>query len=165
MKTLYIVRHAKSSWDDPSLRDFDRPLNDRGKRDAPTMGKRLHKRNILPDIMISSSAKRARSTAKRIAQELNFSEKQIRLTDSLYHAGPELICSVIRQLPDTAHSVMLFGHNPGLTDFVNQYIDVRIDNIPTCGIVAAKFPVHSWKDIGNVKGELLFFDYPKQSSD
>ncbi len=160
---LYIVRHAKSSWDDAALRDFDRPLNERGKNDAPLMGRRLQKRGIAPDIMISSSAKRARSTAKRIARELNFSETQIRFTDSLYHAEPEMILSVIHQLPDTAHSVMVFGHNPGLTDFVNQYMDVHIDNIPTCGIVAAKFNLHSWKDIGSVKGELVFFDFPKQS--
>lgn len=165
MKTLYIVRHAKSSWDDPALRDFDRPLNDRGKKDAPMMGKRLRKRGITPDILISSSAKRARSTAKRIAQALNIDEKQVRLSDNLYHAGPDMILSVIQQLPDTAHSVMLFGHNPGLTDFVNQYIHVHIDNLPTCGIVAAKFSVQSWKDVGNAKGELIFFDFPKQSND
>lgn len=165
MKTLYIVRHAKSSWDDPVLRDFDRPLNDRGKKDAPVMGKRLRKRGVIPSLILSSSARRARSTAKRVARELGFDEKHIRLTDSLYHAGPEMILSTLQQVPDSVESVMLFGHNPGLTDFVNDYVNVRIDNIPTCGIVAAKFNVSSWKDLGNVKGELIFFDFPKQPED
>lgn len=165
MKTVYIVRHAKSSWDNPSLPDFERPLNDRGKRDAPEMGRRLHKRGIMPDILLSSSAKRARSTAKRIARTLGIDEKHIRLADNLYHAEPEMILSTIQQLPDSVDNAMLFGHNPGLTDFVNKYINVHIDNIPTCGIVAAKFNVKSWKDINHVKGELVFFDFPKQTDD
>lgn len=165
MKTLYLVRHAKSSWDNPALRDFDRPLNDRGKNDAPRMGKRLRKRGILPDFIISSSAKRARSTAKRIAEALGYPEKEIQLTETLYHAEPEVILSVIHRLPDSCNSVMLVGHNPGLTDFANQYIDVRIDNMPTCGVVAAQFDVRSWKDVGEAQGSLLFFDYPKQQEE
>lgn len=165
MKTIYLVRHAKSSWDDPSLRDFDRPLNDRGKNDAPRMGKRLRKRGILPDLILSSSAKRARSTAKRIAETLGYPEKEIQLTDTLYHAEPEVILSVIHRLPDSCNSVMLVGHNPGLTDFANEFLGVRIDNVPTCGVVAAQFDVRSWKDVGEAQGRFLFFDYPKQQEE
>lgn len=162
MKTLFLVRHAKSSWDDPSLRDFDRPLNARGKKDAPKMGKRLRKKNVLPNLIISSPAKRARSTAKRIARELGYDISGIQLEESLYHAEPETIAHVIAQLPDAIQTVMVVGHNPGLTDFANQYIQVRIDNIPTCGVVAAQFAIQSWKDITQAKGKLKFFDYPKQ---
>ncbi len=165
MKTLYLVRHAKSSWDNPALRDFERPLNERGKRDAPRMGRRLHKRHIQPGLILSSTAKRAEKTAKMLAKELKYDEKNIRFADSLYHAKPEEILRVLEQLPDNIHSVMVVGHNPGLTDFANEYIDLRIDNIPTCGVVAAQFDVASWKDVVGVKGKFKFFDYPKQTSD
>lgn len=165
MKTIYLVRHAKSSWDDSSLHDFDRPLNERGKNDAPRMGKRLRKRNIIPDLIISSSAKRARSTARRIAEALGYPNKEIQLTDTLYYAEPEVILSVIHRLPDRYNPVMLIGHNPGLTDFVNHFLGVRIDNVPTCGVAAAQFDVRSWKEVGEVQGRFLFFDYPKQQDE
>jgi phosphohistidine phosphatase len=165
MKTLYLVRHAKSSWEHPGLSDFERPLNDRGKRDAPRMGKRLRKRNILPAIILTSTARRARSTAKKIAREIGYDLHALRFVQELYHADPETLLKAVHSLPESAQSAMLVGHNPGLTDFVNEYIDVRIDNIPTCGIVAATFHADSWKDLGGEKGKLLFFDYPKQGTD
>jgi phosphohistidine phosphatase len=166
MKTLYLVRHAKSSWDDISLGDFDRPLNERGKADAPRMGKRLKDKNIHPNVMISSGAKRAHATAKRIAEVLNFPKDAIKTDRTLYHAEPEQILEVIKAIADMNDSVMVFGHNPGLTDFVNQFgSDVEIDNIPTCGIVALRFQIDSWNKLSPKSGILLFFDYPKSRQD
>lgn len=167
MKTLYIVRHAKSSWANPTQEDFDRPLNERGKRDAPRMGKRLHEKNILPDLMITSAAKRARSTAKRVAKALKFPKQGIKKEPKLYHAGDELILKTVQNLKDKHNIVMIFGHNPGLTDFVNSFQDDEfdIDNIPTCGVVAFQLSIDSWKDATWGKGKMLFFDYPKSRED
>ena len=164
VKTLYIVRHAKSSWDDPGLDDFERPLNERGKRDAPRMGKRLKEREIYPDLMISSPARRAFSTAKRIAKILGYKKEGIKTEKKLYHAGEEQILSVIKTLSDKFEVVMVIGHNPGLTEFVNTFKDDEgqiIDNIPTCGIVAFEMKVDRWKDIGWANGKMIFFDFPK----
>ena len=167
MKTLYIVRHAKSSWDASNVDDFERPLNDRGKRDAPRMGKRLKEKGITPDLMLSSPAKRAFSTSKRIAKVLNYPKDNIKTDRSLYHADEETMLVVIQSLKDKLESVMIFSHNPGLTDFVNTIMDggVEIDNVPTCGIVAFQFDVDSWKDVSWGKGKILFFDYPKSKED
>jgi phosphohistidine phosphatase len=166
MKTLYIIRHAKSSWDDPLAADFDRPLNDRGKKDAPRMGKRLKEKDIHPDLLISSPAKRAFSTCKKIAEVLRYDEKKIIDDRRLYHAGPDQIHEVIKGIRETADVVMLFGHNPGLTDFVNDICDeANIDNIPTCGVVALNFKTDSWKIVAHENCKLEFFDYPKSRKD
>jgi phosphohistidine phosphatase len=163
MKSLYIVRHAKSSWEDSSQSDFERGLNERGKRDAPRMAKRLKEKEIHPDLMISSHAKRALSTAKRIAEVLNYSKKDIKTDQKLYHADEDTILSVIRSIKDKYNTVMLFGHNPGLTDFVNTFVaeETDIDNVPTCGVVAFNLNVDSWSDVSWASAKMLFFDYPK----
>lgn len=167
MKTLYVIRHAKSSWEDPDKADFDRPLNDRGKRDAPRMGKRLKERGVVPDLMISSPAKRALSTCKRIADELGFAREKIKTKRDLYHADEETILEVVREVKDKHDVVLIFGHNPGLTDFVNTIQDdtMMIDNVPTCGVVCFRFDVESWKDIQWGSGTQEFFDYPKSRED
>lgn len=166
MKTLYVIRHAKSSWDDMTIDDFDRPLNDRGKTDAPRMGKRLKEKNIYPGLLLSSPAKRALSTAKRISEALGYSKENIKTDRALYHAGSTQIFSVIKLLPDKFDTVMIFGHNPGLTDFVNDVgRSIDIDNIPTCGVVAFEFNIDSWKELREGLGTLLFFDYPKSKKD
>jgi phosphohistidine phosphatase len=166
MKTLYIVRHAKSSWDNVNLPDFDRPLNTRGKTDAPRMGKRLKEKDVHPNLMLSSPAKRALSTSKRIAEVLNYPEKNIKTDKKLYHADAEDILSVIRDQKNRFEVLMVFGHNPGLTDFVNEIgKSTSIDNIPTCGIVAFRFDIDEWHDVTKKSGELLFFDYPKNRAD
>lgn len=163
MKTLYIIRHAKSSWANPLQDDFDRPLNDRGKNDAPRMGKRLKEKDIHPDRLISSPAKRALSTAKRIAKVLNYPKEKIKTEKSLYHASEDAILSMLQGLKDKHTVVMLFGHNPGLTEFVNSFqnVELDIDNIPTCGVVAFQIDIDSWKDVTWGKGKMVFFDYPK----
>jgi phosphohistidine phosphatase len=165
MKKLYIVRHAKSSWDDSDLSDFDRPLNERGKRDAPVMAERLLIKGIKPDLLVASDARRAFSTAKRFASVLGYSKNEIKKEHRLYHAGESAILEIVRGLPDSANIVLLFGHNPGLTDFVNELSkdgDVT-DNIPTAGIVAFELPTASWRDVNFKTGEFILFDYPKNS--
>ncbi|HTE32805.1 MAG TPA: histidine phosphatase family protein [Chryseolinea sp.] len=167
MKTLFIIRHAKSSWDTSNVDDFERPLSARGKRDAPRMGKRLKEKNIFPDLMLSSPAKRAHATSKKFAKILKYPKDAIKTDRDLYHADEETILSVIQRLKDKIDKLMLFGHNPGLTDLVNSLINEEhdIDNIPTCGIVAFEFQADSWSKVTWGQGRLLFFDYPKSKED
>ncbi len=167
MKTLLIIRHAKSSWDASNVDDFDRPLNERGKTDAPRMGKRFKEKDIHPDLMLSSPAKRALSTAKKIAKVLKYPKDNIKSDRRLYHADEETILTVVRELKDNRNVVMVFGHNPGLTEFVNSLMDGSqdIDNIPTCGVVAFQFGIERWTDVDWGKGKMLFFDYPKSKED
>ncbi len=162
MKTLYIVRHAKSSWDNSDLDDFDRPLNERGKRNAPEMGERLKEKGIKPDLIISSSAKRAFSTAKKIAKEVDYPVDKIKKSENLYLASISSAINIIRQVDDSVAALMIFGHNPGWTELSNYLCDVYIDNIPTAGVSAIRFDFDSWAKIDKGKGKMLFFDYPKK---
>lgn len=165
MKTLYIVRHAKSSWENLELADFDRPLNERGKRDAPRMGARLKtSHTILIDRMISSPARRAKSTCKRIAEALSIGKDKIVMMEELYHADEETLLEVVNGLKEKDTSVMIFGHNPGLTDFVNALCDTTIENIPTCGVVACELSIDSWSEARWGCATKLFFDFPKNKN-
>lgn len=164
MKTLYLVRHAKSSWKYPDLSDHDRPLNKRGKRDAPEMGKRLLSRHVLFSTMISSTANRAYTTAQIIAKEVDFSIDEIIPSSDLFHADPRQVLDIIKKINDAYPSAMIFGHNPGFTWAANQLANLQIDNIPTCGIIAICFSINSWSAIDFGKGELVFYDYPKNDS-
>jgi len=167
VKTLFIIRHAKSSWDASNIDDFERPLNDRGKHDAPRMGKRLKEKDIKPTLLLSSPAKRALSTAKRIAKVLKYPKDDIKTDRRLYHADEETMLTIVRELKEKQDVVMIFSHNPGLTEFVNSLMDgeLDIDNVPTCGVVAFKLDLETWKDVDWGKGKLLFFDYPKSKED
>jgi len=162
MKRLFLVRHAKSSWDDPSLDDIDRPLNNRGKKNAPEMGLRLRKQGIMPDLLISSPANRAHTTAKKISEEIGYPKKEIQIDDRLYHGSSNSMISIIQSLKNKTSSVMLFGHNPGFTDFANMLCGINIYNIPTSGIVAIDFSADNWSEVDYNTGELVFFDYPKK---
>lgn len=165
MKKLVIVRHAKSSWDDESLSDFDRPLNHRGERDAPRMAKRLKEKRVFPDIMISSPANRALTTCRVMAGVLGFDSKKIRTEKKLYHASAAEIRSVLRELPDLNDDeevVMLFGHNPGLTEFVNLLLNETIDNVPTCGVVGCTISIEKWNELNWGSGVIDYFDFPKK---
>ncbi|HKB45572.1 MAG TPA: histidine phosphatase family protein [Chitinophagaceae bacterium] len=161
MKELLLIRHAKSDWDDPSLSDFDRPLNKRGKSDAPVMAHRLLDKKIKIDAFISSPAKRAKKTASIFAKEYKMDKKDILLAEKLYAAEANVFFEVIRNTNDKFDSIALFSHNPGLTDFANLLSDVRIDNIPTCGVFAVKADAKHWADFKDVKKDFWFFDYPK----
>lgn len=167
MKTLYLVRHAKSSWDDPGISDIDRPLNDRGKKDAPRMGKRLKEKAVIPDLMLSSPSRRTLSTCRRFAEILGYDPDSIKTERRLYHADEDEILSVIRDVKDKYNVLMVFGHNPGLTDFVNLLSeeDNIINNLPTCGVVCFTFKVEHWQMTDYGKGQFVFFDFPKSKND
>lgn len=165
MKTLFLIRHAKSSRDNPALPDHERPLNERGEQDAPRMGKRLASRGVKPDVLISSPAVRAHSTAVKIAAEIAYPEADIQLNNKLYFEGANGMLDVIHSLAPKVTVAVLFGHNPTITQMVNDLANATIDNVPTCGIAEIKFDVESWKEIDEVLGEMHFFDYPKRIAD
>ena len=162
MKSVFLVRHAKSSRDDPTLPDKDRPLNDRGKRDAPKMGERLAKRDVKPDLILSSPAKRALKTAEIFAQELDYKRKDIVVDDRLYAVTPDDLLDIIRNLDDKLARVMLFGHNPELTELAHR-LSSEITHMPTCAVAELTFDTKSWSNLGKDKPAKVTFEYPKQS--
>lgn len=161
MKTLYLIRHAKSSWDNLQLKDFDRPLNKRGQRDAPFMGNILHKKNVQADLLLSSPANRAISTARIIAHALHYSLENIVTNQGLYHASAYDILTIIRAVSNQHNNLLVFGHNPGFTYLSNALANCQIANVPTTGIVCIQFEVNNWTEVDSGKGKLVFFDYPK----
>ena len=161
MKTLLLMRHAKSSRDDPSLPDRDRPLNDRGKQDAPRMGKRLAQRNVKPDLLLSSPALRALTTAQFIAEEVGDKRKDIVVDDRLYASSADDLLAVIRALDKKLHCVMLFGHNPEFTDLAHR-LSSEIVHMPTGAVVEFSFDIKAWSDVGEVKPAKVVLDYPKK---
>ncbi len=161
MKTLYLGRHAKSSWKNMELADIDRPLNKRGKRDAPFIGKLLADKGIKPDLIISSPAKRVAATAKVIASEINYPAEEIIFDENIYEATGRGLLEIISGTEEKYNSIMLFGHNPGLTVLQNNLSDHFIDNIPTCGVVALEFK-SSWNEIALNSAGFIFFEYPKK---
>ncbi|SFP82068.1 SixA phosphatase family protein [Hydrogenimonas thermophila] len=162
MRELFILRHAKSSWDDPSLADFDRPLNSRGKEDAPLMGEHLAKLGVKPDIIVSSPAKRAKKTAKIVAEQLGFNPEKIEFRETIYEASPQSLLYLVCQFPENAKRVMLVGHNPGLTELANILGDIKIENIPTAGVVGIAFDTSKWEEACRMKGHTILFDFPKK---
>lgn len=161
-KTLYLIRHAKSSWDNTSLSDHDRPLNKRGKRDAPFMAKVLRKKGIKPDLIISSTAIRALDFAKIIAEELDYSRKKIIATKDLYMADERKMLEILRSADDSLNTVFIIGHNPYITEFANSLCNHNLDNIPTSGIFCMEFHVKKWNEINPGTGKFVSFDYPKK---
>jgi phosphohistidine phosphatase len=161
LKTLLIVRHAKSSWE-LGIADFDRPLNDRGKKNAPEMATRLLDKNIAIDAFVSSPAKRAKQTAELFCTTYNRNPNEIIFVESLYHAPAKDLFNAVENLDNKFSSVAIFSHNTGLTNFVNQLVEnVFIDNVPTCGVFTVTIAIDKWADFYEAKKELLFFDYPK----
>jgi phosphohistidine phosphatase len=161
VKTLLIIRHAKS---DQSFfgNDFERPLNERGKKDAPVIAKRLLDRNIAIDAFVASPAKRAKKTAELFCETYKKKEENIIFISALYHAPADVFYEVIKQLDDIFNTVAIFAHNPGISYFVNGLVaDLRIDNMPTCAVFAIQSDISSWKEFRKAKKEFLFFDYPK----
>ena len=163
MKALLLVRHAKSSWDNFTVNDFERPLNDRGKADAPKMGKRLRKKGIKIDAFISSPAKRARKTAEYFIEEFGRDKDEIIFVSSLYDAAVSDFNAAVKAIDDKFDNVAIFSHNPGITQFANELVrGADIDNMPTCSVFAVKADIEKWKDFSKAKKEFLFFDYPKK---
>jgi phosphohistidine phosphatase len=163
MKRLTLIRHAKSSWKDPECADFDRPLAKRGKNDALIMGRRLAERGESPSLILSSPARRALATMKRIADAMG-GEKTIVPEVRLYQADYRDLLGLVGEIEDVHGAVILCGHNPEFTDFCNFVADSRIEKIPTCGVVSLDFSVDSWKEIGRSIGRIRYCDWPKKLS-
>jgi len=162
MKQLILIRHAKSSWCHPDLEDMDRPLNPRGRRDAPLMGRVLAKRGFAPQRLITSPALRALRTAEAVAAALGRPESWIGLDARFYHLDAGALLKVIGDLPVAADWVACVGHNPALTDLVNRLTDQQVDNVPTCGVVEMAFETSHWKGLGQVKACRVDIDFPKK---
>ncbi len=160
MKTVFFVRHAKSSWNNESLRDFERPLNKRGLRDAPMMAGKLKAKGITPDLFVSSPAKRALTTAEIFAAGLDVDD--IRVEPALYEAFPDDVLRVIQRVEDAVQTLFIFGHNPTLFVLANRFSKTELDNVPTCGVFRVDAAISSWKDFREGTGQLTEFLYPKQ---
>lgn len=163
-KELILIRHAKSSWSDPNLLDWARPLNKRGKRDAPFMGKRLAQHKCLPDLIISSPTKRTQKTTLKICKQLAYPKKKIVINELLYTSDIQDIYRLVRSCNHKTDRLFLVGHNYVITHFAEELTGADIFNIPTCGIVGIRFAITSWNQVKAGEGELLFFDYPKKHS-
>lgn len=158
---LYLLRHAKSSWDNLSIEDWARPLNDRGHRDAPLMAQRLSRQTVLPDLIVSSPAVRAFTTALEMSRALKYPEEDILIRRSIYEASVATLLGVVRKTDDKVTCLMLVGHNPGFTDLVNTLSDRELYNLPTCAWVRIKIPDAEWENLGQTAGQWDGFDKPK----
>ncbi len=162
MKTLYLVRHAKSSWKYPSLDDFERPLNKRGRKNAPFMGKILKKLKVTPDLVISSPANRAAMTARIISATINYPLENIVYSEAIYEFSEDALIRVINKIDDSVNSSMVVGHNPAINGLANYIGDQPISNIPTCGVYCLDLDISSWAKIYEHCGKLKFFEFPKK---
>jgi phosphohistidine phosphatase len=162
MKRLYLIRHAKSSWDTPGLDDIDRPLNKRGKRDAPFMGARLKHYGIQPGLIYASPARRATTTARLIAGCVGYPEERIEQHAGIYSSELNRLLVLVQQTDNNVDELFLVGHNYVITDFAEYLTNEVLGNIPTCGIVGVAFEVRTWRDVAGGSGKMLFFDYPKK---
>ncbi|HEX7373398.1 MAG TPA: histidine phosphatase family protein [Steroidobacteraceae bacterium] len=162
MMRLSVVRHAKSDWSLPGQEDWDRALNKRGQQDAPEMARRLRSRKLRPDVILTSPAVRALATASIMARELKVPAEHIAQDERLYLAGPEQMLEVVRELGGHASHVMVFGHNPGITEFANRLsAGDQIDNMPTCAVFTALFDLADWSALAWGGGLEAEFDYPR----
>ncbi len=162
MLHLFLVRHAKSSWDHPGMRDFDRPLNDRGLYDAPRMARLLHELGIRPDLLVSSPANRALTTARFFAGGFGISADSVVQNAAIYDALPADIFQIIRALPNSAQTAFLFGHNPTFTDVANRFSSKHIDNLPTCGVIQINSTAAHWSDLNENNSRAAAQFFPKE---
>ena len=162
MKSLLLVRHAKSSWADAGLSDFDRPLNERGKKDAPVMAQRLINKQIQIDGFITSTAVRARETCTYFVNAFKKTGGSLILKQELYLASPETFYKCISEIDDVFSSVAVFAHNSGIAEFANSLTHTKVDDMPTCSIFGVRIAADSWKNFSVSKKEYLFFHFPKQ---
>ena len=162
MKTLTLVRHAKSSWKDRGLSDRERPLNKRGKHDAPLMGRLITEAGVRPSQIIGSPAVRAWTTAKIFARELGYPIEFLQREDGLYLASLDNLLDVVATQDAGFNNLMLFAHNPGLTDFANYLVPGLTNNLPTSGIVSVNLDSDDWMLYDRPQTELVLYDYPKK---
>jgi phosphohistidine phosphatase len=161
LKTLFLVRHAKSSWDEPDLPDAQRPLSGRGRRAARKMGRRLARRSADPDLVLSSPAVRALKTARIIARRLDYPRRKVLVDSRLYGCSTDALLHIVRTLDDRFRTVMIIGHNPEITAFA-QRLCAQISPMPTCAVVRFRFERQSWAQIDTVSAAETEFDYPKR---
>ncbi|WP_418178936.1 SixA phosphatase family protein [Aliarcobacter lanthieri] len=161
MKKLVLIRHAKSDWSNILLDDFDRPLNKRGKKNAPFMANLLNKKNLSPDLIISSPSIRTKLTLEYFINEFNYT-KDIVFEKNIYEAPFENLLNVIKSVNNKYNTIFLIGHNPGLNDLSNFLLNEFKENIPTCGIVEIEFDIDFWKDISKRNSKLISFEFPKK---
>ena len=161
MKILTLVRHAKSSWKDTTLTDRQRPLNSRGERDAPEMGRRIADHGIRPSLILSSPAVRAWTTAKIIAAAIGYPAEFLQREETLYLASLDDLLDIVTAQDNGFNSLMIVGHNPGLTEFANFLVPGLTDNLPTAGVVSVQIDREDWSLYGQPETELIFYDYPK----
>jgi len=161
MKTIYIVRHAKSSWDFSHLSDHERPLLEKGKKRTRLINDYFIQNNITVDLIISSHAVRAVETAKIIARAIGYPGESIRIDRMIYHANADRLLDQFFDIPNEIRSVMLVGHNPTLTNFANQFLSEKIEWLPTSGVVCINFDTAKWEDISMAKYDPIFLIYPK----
>lgn len=165
-RTLVMIRHAKSSWANPLQSDFERPLNERGKREAPEMGQKLKQAGIAPDLVICSTARRTRQTAKRICAELDYDMAMVRWEEKLYHCIPSVFEELLYEVDEKVKTVFIIAHNPGITEFVNQLsAHFSIDNMPTCGVVCAHLDAVEWNLFPSADKDVFLFEYPEKKND
>lgn len=162
MRELTLIRHAKSDWNHPLLADADRPLNQRGERDAPFMGSFLAGEGLAPDALVTSPARRAIQTARLIAPALGVKAKEILQDPQVYHADVADILAVIQRFKVAWHSVVLVGHNPGLLDTAEALCETEIDRLPTCGVIRIRFDETTWANIRAGQGQLIGTLFPKE---
>lgn len=162
MKQLSLVRHAKSSWSNPQLKDFDRPLNDRGLRDAPAMANHLQQLNLIPDFIISSAANRAQTTASIMAEVLLGDAEQIVTDKALYGASAETLLNEIRVVDNQLEHLMLVAHNPTITELLDILVDGAGQDMPTCGVAVIELDISDWRRVLSGTGILKHFFSPKQ---
>lgn len=160
-KRIVLIRHGKSDWADSSMTDFERPLNHRGHKNVLEMAERLTKKELIPELIVSSPAKRAITTAQHFSDIWHIPKNDIQQESTIYEANSTALLHVVNSLDDCFSFVSLFGHNPGLTDFTNFLADAHIYNIPTAGTVVIDFPFDSWAMVSYHTGELVSFDFPK----
>ena len=165
LKRLTLIRHAKSSWKDAGIADFERPLNARGERDAPRMGHRIADSGKPPELLVASPARRAARTAELIAERLGARAPRIEYERALYLATPEQMLDVIRGLDAAVRHAALVGHNPGTTELVEQLSGAEVGNVPTCGVVRLRLGIDAWSEAEPGCGEIEDFDYPKREAD
>ena len=162
MKKLILIRHAKSDWHSAAATDFDRPLNARGKKAAPLMGEQLAARSSSPDLLLSSPAKRARQTAKKIARQIAYPETEIRYDEGIYEASLTTLVKLIHRLADRCDSIILIGHNPGFSELGKWLTPEAPDWLPTCGLLELELPIDNWAETTQGCATLQQYNYPKQ---
>ena len=162
MKTIYIVRHAKSGWENAQTKDFDRTLNENGMKTAPFMAALLKEKAVHPDLVLSSPANRAITTAELFCEILDYPKEDIRQHIEIYEGGSNHLLNIVQQIPDSCKTVMIFGHNPTLTDFSNQLAGNHLDNLVPSGVVRIDMDIPSWKDSAQEKGKTVWYEFPQK---